>query len=94
MPSNNAQPSRSDCVLPLTGKIETRIDSLAAGVRAASFTAACNRLTKEQERLKKQHHRLLAYDEKLRQDADLRVRLNLDDGVKVNYGKFGVCWPR
>jgi hypothetical protein len=32
---------------------------------------------------------LLAFDEKLRRYADLRINLDLDDGVKVNYGKFG-----
>ena len=26
---------------------------------------------------------------RLRQKTELRIRLNLDDGVKVNYGKFG-----
>ena len=29
------------------------------------------------------------YDEKLRHYADRRIKLDLDDGVKVNYGKFG-----
>jgi hypothetical protein len=32
---------------------------------------------------------LVAYDEKLRHAADQRITLDLDDGVKVNYGKFG-----
>ena len=32
---------------------------------------------------------LLAYDEQLHHHADMRITLNLDDGVKVNYGKFG-----
>ena len=32
---------------------------------------------------------LLTFDEKLRHYADRRIRLDLDDGVKVNYGKFG-----
>lgn len=32
---------------------------------------------------------LLSYDEKLRHYADMRIQLDLDDGVKVNYGKFG-----
>ena len=32
---------------------------------------------------------LLAFDEKLRHYADLRISIDLDDGVKVNYGKFG-----
>ena len=27
--------------------------------------------------------------EKLRHYADMRISLDLDDGVKVNYGKFG-----
>jgi hypothetical protein len=29
------------------------------------------------------------FDEKLRHYADLRISLDLDDGVKVNYCKFG-----
>ena len=41
------------------------------------------------EKLKKKHLELLAYDEQLRHYADMRITLNLDDGVKVNYGKFG-----
>ena len=32
---------------------------------------------------------LLAFDEKLRHYADMKIALDLDDGVKVNYGKFG-----
>jgi hypothetical protein len=41
------------------------------------------------EKLKKKHVELLAYDEQLRHYADMRITLDLDDGVKVNYGKFG-----
>ena len=44
---------------------------------------------KEIESLKKKHIELLTYDEKLRHYADMRITLDLDDGVKVNYGKFG-----
>jgi hypothetical protein len=36
-----------------------------------------------------QQTELLAFDEKLRHYADRRISLNLDDGVTVNYGKFG-----
>ena len=56
---------------------------------AASSTAARNKLTKEVENLKKKYVELLAYDEQLRHYADKRITLDLDDGVKVNYGKFG-----
>ena len=37
----------------------------------------------------KQLEELRAFDEELRHYADQRITLDLDDGVKVNYGKFG-----
>ncbi|GJI89011.1 BREX-1 system adenine-specific DNA-methyltransferase PglX [Duganella hordei] len=80
---------RAEYVVPLTGKIQSRIDMLEKDAAAATSTATRNKLTKEVERLKKKHVELLAYDEQLRHHADMRVRLDLDHGVKVNYGKFG-----
>ena len=32
---------------------------------------------------------LLAYDEHLRHYADMRITLDIKEGVKVNYGQFG-----
>jgi len=32
---------------------------------------------------------LLSFDEKLKHWADMKIELDLDDGVKVNYDKFG-----
>jgi len=80
---------RAEYVVPLTGKIQNRIDMLQKDATAASSTAARNKLAKEVEKLKKKHVELLAYDEQLRHYADMRITLDLDDGVKVNYGKFG-----
>ena len=80
---------RAEYVVPLTSKIQNRIEMLAKDAAAASSTAARNKLNKEVEVLKKKHVELLAYDEKLRHYADMRITLDLDDGVKVNYGKFG-----
>jgi len=80
---------RAEYVVPLTSKIQSRIDMLQKDANAASSTAARNKLSKEVEKLKKKHVELLAYDEQLRHYADMRIRLDLDDGVKVNYGKFG-----
>ena len=80
---------RAEYVVPLTGKIQSRIDMLQKDADAASSTAARNKLAKEVEKLKKKHVELLAYDEQLRHHADMRITLDLDDGVKVNYGKFG-----
>ena len=37
----------------------------------------------------KQVAELPAYDEQLRHYADMHITLDLDDVVKVNYGKFG-----
>jgi len=80
---------RAEYVVPLTGKMQSRIELLEKDVAASSSTAARNRASKQLESLRKKHIELLAYDEKLRHYADQRIELDLDDGVKVNYGKFG-----
>ncbi len=80
---------RSEYVVPLTGKIQSRIEMLEKDKDAATVTAARNKINKEIEGLRKKHVELLSYDEKLRHYADMRIQLDLDDGVKVNYGKFG-----
>lgn len=80
---------RAEYVVPLTGKMQARLDMLQKDAQAATSTAARNKISKEIEKLKKKHLELLAYDEKLRHYADMRITLDLDDGVKVNYGKFG-----
>lgn len=80
---------RAEYVVPLTGKMQARIEMLEKDATAAPSTAARNKLNKQIEKLRKKHVELLAYDEKLRHYADMRISLDLDDGVKVNYGKFG-----
>ena len=80
---------RAEYVVPLTGKIQSRIEMLEKDAAVAASNATRSKLSKDIEKLKKKHVELLAYDEKLRHYADLRIQLNLDDGVKVNYGKFG-----
>ncbi|MFM2006763.1 MAG: hypothetical protein RLZZ09_2418 [Pseudomonadota bacterium] len=80
---------RAEYVVPLTGKMQSRIEMLEKDKDAASSTAARNKIAKQIESLRKKHVELLAYDEKLRHYADRRINLDLDDGVKVNYGKFG-----
>ncbi|ENO91772.1 type II restriction enzyme [Thauera sp. 28] len=80
---------RAEYVVPLTGKMQARIEMLEKDATAAPSTAARNKLNKQIEKLRKKHVELLAYDEKLRHYADMRISLDLDDGVKANYGKFG-----
>ncbi len=91
---------RHEYVLPLMSKIEAQIETLAGrsddyGTRSggliatSSSTSERNKLEKQLEVLKKKQIELAAFDEKLRHHADLRISIDLDDGVKVNYGKFG-----
>jgi hypothetical protein len=52
---------------------------------------AINFFVRDPERLSidRESPRTKSFDGKLRHYADRRIRLDLDDGVKVNYGKFG-----
>ncbi len=80
---------RAEYVLPQIAKMQARRDSLTADITAASSTAARTRLTKQLDKLKTQIQEVLTYEEQLRHYADQRITLDLDDGVKVNYSKFG-----
>jgi hypothetical protein len=80
---------RTEYAIPLQGKISARIEQLAGDIAAATSGAFRSKLTKERDSLIKQQAELQTFDEKLRHYADLRISLDLDDGVKVNYGKFG-----
>lgn len=80
---------RTEYVIPLQGKLVSRIDLLASDIQNATATSHRKRLEKERDTLLKQQAELKLFDEQLRHYADLRIKLDLDDGVKVNYGKFG-----
>jgi type II restriction/modification system DNA methylase subunit YeeA len=80
---------RMEYVIPLQGRLSARLDALKADIEAASSTASRKKLQNEQDKLRKQQDELRRFDEKLRHLADQRIALDLDDGVKVNYGKFG-----
>jgi len=80
---------RSEYVTPLMGKLSSRIEYLQNEIQAASTASAKNKLTKEQNTLKKKQAELDKFDEELRHYADQRISIDLDDGVKHNYGKFG-----
>ncbi len=80
---------RTEYLVPLQAKIAGRIERIDAEKKTESTTAAIKRLDKERDQLVKQAEELRTYDEKLRHYADMKIELDLDDGVKVNYGKFG-----
>lgn len=86
---------RTEYVIPMQGKLAARIEFLGGDngekgeIGAATSTAVKSKLRKQLETIKKLQAELVAFDEKLRHYADQRIRLDLDEGVKVNYGKFG-----
>jgi type II restriction/modification system DNA methylase subunit YeeA len=80
---------RTDYVLPLQGKMSNEEKRFDAQIDTASTPAERNRYKKELEKLKKKQVELRKFDELLHHYADKRISLDLDDGVKVNYGKFG-----
>lgn len=80
---------RSEYVVPLTSKFAYRLDMLEKDASASSSTAARTKIRKQIESLRKKQTELMAFEEKLRHYADMRIYIDLDDGVKVNYAKFG-----
>jgi type II restriction/modification system DNA methylase subunit YeeA len=80
---------RTEYVIPLQGKINARIEQLKNDIHAATSTPHRKKLEKERAKLVKQQAELQTFDEKLRHYADKRISLDLDNGVKVNYDKFG-----
>jgi hypothetical protein len=80
---------RTEYVIPLQGQIAARIEQLEGDKSKATSTSHRKKLQKEQDDLKKQQTELLTFEEKLKHAADQKISLDLDDGVKVNYAKFG-----
>ena len=79
---------RTEYVVTLQGMMASRVRQLDGDITAADSTVHRKRLEKERSTLVKQQTELQQFDEKLRHYADQRIPLDLDDGVKVNYGKF------
>lgn len=80
---------RTEYVIPLQGQIAARIEQLEGDKLKATSTSHRKKLQKEQDDLKKQETELRTFEEKLKHAADQKITLDLDDGVKVNYAKFG-----
>lgn len=80
---------RIEYVIPLQSRISARIAQLDKDITAATSTADRKKRQNEKDKLVRQQAELLHFDEKLRHYADQRISLDLDDGVKVNYSRFG-----
>ncbi|EPT9501332.1 BREX-1 system adenine-specific DNA-methyltransferase PglX [Vibrio parahaemolyticus] len=79
---------RTEYVTPLMGKLETQNSVLTESRTNASSTEQ-RRIDKELKSIEKKQSELRAFDEELKHLAEMKISIDLDDGVKVNYGKFG-----
>ena len=80
---------RTEYVMPLISKMAAFANSLETAKESSDSAAEIKRIEKKLQELHKQQAELSSFEEKLRHYADQRISLDLDDGVKVNYGKFG-----
>ncbi|WP_347454206.1 BREX-1 system adenine-specific DNA-methyltransferase PglX [Acinetobacter thermotolerans] len=80
---------RTEYVMPLISKMAAYSNSLETAKESSDSAAEIKRIEKKLQDLHKQQAELSSFEEKLRHYADQRISLDLDDGVKVNYGKFG-----
>ena len=79
---------RTDYVHEQQERYRTQLAHLADALEHASGADKV-RLTKQQKKLQDQSRELQTYEEKIHHLADQNIELDLDDGVKVNYAKFG-----
>ncbi|WP_336148145.1 BREX-1 system adenine-specific DNA-methyltransferase PglX [Acinetobacter soli] len=80
---------RTEYVMPLISKMSAYANSLETAKESSDSAAEIKRIEKKLQDLHKQQAELSSFEEKLRHYANQRISLDLDDGVKVNYGKFG-----
>jgi len=78
---------RTDYVHELQDRLRVQLDD----ARKTAETGEGRQRTvaaKRAQKLEKQQTELLKYEEQVHHLADMRIELDLDDGVKVNYGKL------
>ena len=79
---------RTEYVTPLMGKLESRKNILEDS-KATATGAEQRAIDKELKTIDKKQAELVKFDEELKHLAEMKISIDLDDGVKVNYGKFG-----
>ena len=79
---------RTEYVTPLMGKFESQT-SILRDERDTATSSEQRRIDKELKSIEKKQAELNTFDEELKHISEMKISLDLDDGVKVNYGKFG-----
>ncbi|EAU41313.1 hypothetical protein FP2506_01060 [Fulvimarina pelagi HTCC2506] len=81
---------RAEYVIPLQTKMQNRIQTIGGEIGRGDLSSAQMKArTKELATLEAKKTELDRFEADLRHMAEERITLDLDDGVKVNYGKFG-----
>ena len=80
---------RTQYVLPLMGQLTARAQFLSDADKDTSLSPAeKTKYAKEADNLHKKLNELKDFDAELKHHIELKISIDLDDGVKVNYGKF------
>ena len=80
---------RTEYVIPLQGKIAARIEQLEGDKAKATSTSHRKQAPEGAGQPQEAAGRTAHLRREAAHAADQRISLDLDDGVKVNYGKFG-----
>ncbi|MEO2005713.1 MAG: SAM-dependent methyltransferase, partial [Candidatus Poribacteria bacterium] len=81
---------RTTYVIPLMQRMRVRAEQLDIEHESGDTSTTRKRqIEKELNAINDQQAELRAFDEQLQHYAEQQITLDLDDGVKVNYGKFG-----
>lgn len=79
---------RTDYVHELQERLRTQMEGAQKAVETAEGRQRAN-AAKRVQKLEKQLNEVNKYEEIVHHFADMRMQIDLDDGVKVNYAKFG-----
>lgn len=80
---------RTQYVLPLMGQLTGRAQFLSDAEKDRSLSPAeKTKYAKEADSLHKKLNELKDFDAELKHHIEQKISIDLDDGVKVNYGKF------
>lgn len=80
---------RTQYVLPLMGQLTARAQFLSDADKDTSLSPAeKTKYAKEADNLHKKLNELKDFDAALKHHIEQKISVDLDDGVKVNYGKF------
>lgn len=80
---------RTDYIHEQQSRYRTAIEGLQKRISGSTDTSERVKLNRQLQKVEEQADELRKYEEKIHHLADQMIRINLDDGFKINYAKFG-----